>query len=353
MATKKLTVFMNSDDLIVHAQNGSPGKSPADWYITVKGELQVGYTTSLVGADLEAKKKFLPLVEDNSRLNYCLQKKCDSQQSILDTWALANTNEWDASVKIAAIMDQNVVHPNTLIDDDAPTMEYTSPETVKVDVGMGVGDTCPTLIHVKEVLGFVKVPWKNLNDNWTVVSEKRRLNEYRNCADDSKPKEGMKQGAGKGLLEFNIPGAPKFIQKRYDEEVASLPHRLFDYIVNGVSGGWAHTAKFLQVLNILQDIFGPDNAFEFPKDIKLCQCEKDGLSKDCWRCEYVKMVDPITNEVYYEVECKQTVKRDKHGNCPTTDGGRGANLYPSYETYDECMNMKRYGCPDKGKPDQP
>ena len=343
---------MNSDDLKIYAMNHNEGNSPARWGVAVKGKIVTGYAIRVTDTDLGEKQKFLPPTADDGKLNYCLQKKCDTQKSLLDTNSLTgNMNSWTATIKISAIMDQNVVKDFPLTQHQDEGVSYGPVVEQEIWVGLLTGEKCPDLYDVEEALKQVKVGWRKINSDWTEEPEERKLNEHRNCEDKINPKEGMKQGAGKTQDDADDGILPDWVEKEWEKEKKALPVRLFNYVKDGMSAALGFNLDHgLQVLNIVRDITS-DPKYKFPDDPFLCECDDKGISTKCWKCKEVIIIDPITEEIETKVECEQTVKRDKDGNCPKISSG-GKNRQTSYETWDDCMNYKSIDCPSAEDPRQ-
>lgn len=364
MITKKLTVTMISDDLKLHCWNDKEGEDTADWQIHLKGNLIVGYSTFWQDVKLEERTVWVPPRKEDEGLNYCIQKRCDDQRSMWSTnsW-FGNLNNWNATVKICAAMDQNVLLNVPMPSITEQFVDMSKEIIVPIEWLETIGDKCPDLEDVRRILSMVTkpnsksggVPWWKLNSLGEVRDvAKMGLDEYRNCEDPKKDVEGMDQGAGKGQDSINNGTASKKFQKLVDKGSKIVAVKIFQYGMNVAKGQFKYLTEMLQVLNIIKDENEIPN-FKFPIDPKLCECNKKGLSNKCWGCDKVMKSGWVfddngmmENIEYWDIECVQDVDRMTDGNCPShsIDGIR------THETQELCEFYKTIDCKGIGDPSQ-
>jgi len=355
MDTKKITVSMVSDDIDVHCWNASEGEDVADWQMYIKGNVVVGYSVFWTNVELKERTMWVPPRDEGEGLNYCIQKKCEDQRSLWSTnSSFGNLNDWNATVKISAAMNQNV-NVNTIPSITQQFVEMGKDIKIPIEWLEAVGDKCPDLEDVQRALSIATdIPWWELDDSGELKDlPPMKLDEFKNCEDPTKPKKGMAQGAGDVQDKINKGKAPKLLQRFWDKTSEIIVVQAFQYVDKGIKS-IPYMDEGLQILTIIKD----ENKiplYKFPINWKLCECSKKGLSDKCWRCEKVLKSKIVLDDVgamieteTVEIECIQDVTRDAEGNCPSHSTG-GAR---AHEREEDCELYKTIDCKGTGDPNQ-
>jgi len=358
MATKKLTVGMISDDLRVTAVNttkvgpDSNDSGKANWVLTIFGFAYFSYITRVSPYDYETGTRHVPRTK-LPKLNYCLQKLCNSQRS--EGYKLWGTDdEWEAFVKISATMDQNIditttPPPGSVAMEEPPIIEYHGPKKVMIAEEVITGQRCPDLWDVKKALEKVtSLLWWELREDGKVLPVVGvKFNEFMDC--EKEPREDMQ--TGEAAEDQDKTDKVSWVEKgqaaAYDKLEKSISARLFQGFAEGFDVSIKTLTYGLRFLNIISDEINPPE-YEAPTNDRLCKCSGSGMTDKCWACRYEAISDS-SGAKKWVVKCVQDIPR-VGGACPYYLNDKTGNKVKSWETQDECELEKHIYCPSPGDP---